>query len=243
MLLQANGRGTNQVALDAQDVAVAAGVVQDRLDARPFARSAHTGCCRAHPCAGPWAVGNVDGVDTEVTQLFALPRSHCEQSNALGRNDLHQRAEGAPRRSGHRCFERSCSGGGSTLPLRSATIFCRLDAVLNGFSDACRPALPAHASAPRMAARMCLPAWCRSSHRSKACACLHESLTRKACHVLGRVHVDGCDRRPTRGVPSLGMATSGRCVTLAACVRSRCQHNRLGRRCSCSRRQLAPLPP
>ena len=57
-----------QVRLHAEQVPVAAGVVEDRLDARPAATSTAVDE-RAHPAAGARTVGNVDEVDAADAQL------------------------------------------------------------------------------------------------------------------------------------------------------------------------------
>ena len=77
--------------LDGKQVAVAAGVVQHGLDA-DLLLDLDAQALRAHARAGPRRVGDVDGVDAQAMQQ---PRALdlFGAVDALGRNNLHQRAE------------------------------------------------------------------------------------------------------------------------------------------------------
>ena len=77
--------------LDGEQVAVAAGVVQHGLDA-DLLLDLDAQALRAHAGAGAGRVGDVDGVDAELVQQCRALDLFCAV-DALGRNDLHQRAE------------------------------------------------------------------------------------------------------------------------------------------------------
>ena len=90
-IFQADGGCAQQVALDAEYVAIAAGVVQDRLDA-DLLLDLHAKALRAHPRTGPRRVGHVDRVDT-VARQQRCPGKLLLAIEALGRNNLHHRDE------------------------------------------------------------------------------------------------------------------------------------------------------
>ncbi len=109
-VVQADGRSPQQVRLDAENVAVAAGVMQNRLDAGVLL-NLDAEALRAHARRGARRVGHVDGVDAELRQQ-ARALNLLGAVDALGRNDLHQGDELAFVRSATPMRERSPSGAG-----------------------------------------------------------------------------------------------------------------------------------
>ena len=87
-VVQADGRGSEQVRLDGEDVAVAAGVMQDRLDPGVLL-NLDAEALRAHAGRGAGRVGHVDGVDAELRQQ-ACALDLLRAVDAPGRNDLNQ---------------------------------------------------------------------------------------------------------------------------------------------------------
>ncbi len=85
---QADGRSAQQVGLDAENVAVAAGVMQNRLDAGVLL-NLDAEALRAHAGRGARRVGHVDGVHAELRQQ-ARAFNLLGAVDALGRNDLDQ---------------------------------------------------------------------------------------------------------------------------------------------------------
>ena len=73
-VVQADGRRAEQVGLDAEHVAVAAGVVQDRVDAGVLL-DLNAEALGAHAGGGAGRVGHVDGVDAEPAREGARLRS------------------------------------------------------------------------------------------------------------------------------------------------------------------------
>ena len=85
-VVQADGRGTEQIRLDGEKIAVAAGVMKNRLDAGVLLNlDAET--LRAHAGRGAGRVGHVDGVDSELREDAGTLDLLCA-IDALGRNDL-----------------------------------------------------------------------------------------------------------------------------------------------------------
>ena len=93
-MLQADGRSAEQVGLDAEHVAVATGVVQDRLDAGVLL-NLDAEALRAHARRGAGRIGHVDGVHAELGEQ---PRAFnfLAAVDALGRNNFNQRDEARP---------------------------------------------------------------------------------------------------------------------------------------------------
>ena len=75
-VLQPDRRCAQQIALNAQHIAVAAGVVQDRLDADVLL-DLHAEALRAHAGAGARRIRHVDRVDSQPVQHAPRRRSPC----------------------------------------------------------------------------------------------------------------------------------------------------------------------
>ena len=92
-IAQADRRCAKQVGLDAENVAVAAGVVQDRLDAGVLL-NLDAEALGAHARRGAGRVGHVDGVDAELGEQ-ARAFNLLAAVDALGRHDFDERDESA----------------------------------------------------------------------------------------------------------------------------------------------------
>jgi hypothetical protein len=92
-VVQADGRSSQQVRLNRKQIAVAAGVMQNRLNAGVLL-NLDAEALRAHAGRGARRVGHVDGVHAELRQqLRALDLLGAV--DALGRHDLDQGDEAA----------------------------------------------------------------------------------------------------------------------------------------------------
>ena len=110
-VLQPDGRSADQVRLDGEQVAVAAGIVQHRLDA-DLLLDLDAQALRAHARAGPRRVGDVDGVDSQpVQQRRALDL--LVQSMPLG-GTISTSVQNSPAAISAPTLERWASGSGST---------------------------------------------------------------------------------------------------------------------------------
>ena len=85
---QADGRGAQQVGLDGEQVAVAAGVVQNRLNAGVLL-DLDAEALRAHAGRGARRIGHVDGMDAELGQ-DARAFDFLDAVDAAGRDDFDQ---------------------------------------------------------------------------------------------------------------------------------------------------------
>ena len=92
-VMQPDRRSSQQVRLDAEDVAVAAGVVQNGFDAGVLL-DLDAQALRAHAGRGARRVGHVDGVHAELRQQ-ARALDLLGAIDAPRRNDLHQRDKSA----------------------------------------------------------------------------------------------------------------------------------------------------
>ncbi len=94
-VLQPDRRSAQQIRLDAKNVAVAAGVMQNRLNAGVLL-NLDAEALRAHASRGARRVRHIDGMHAELRQQ-ARAFNLLGAVDALGRNDLHQRDECALR--------------------------------------------------------------------------------------------------------------------------------------------------
>ena len=92
-VVQADGRGAEQVRLNAEDIAIAAGVVENGFDAGVLL-NLDAEALRAHARRGAGRVGHVDGVDAELRQ-DARALDLLGAVDAAGRNDFDQGDEAA----------------------------------------------------------------------------------------------------------------------------------------------------
>ncbi len=154
-VVQADGRGAQQIRLDGENIAVAAGVMQDRLNAGVLL-NLDAEALRAHAGRGARRVGHVDGVHAQRGQQ-ARAFDFLGAVDALGRNDFHQGDEVALLDAAPRCASARAERRGRRF----------------GGQRGAAPALRRRAPARRWRAwpsawRECDWAWCRSSRRPSA---------------------------------------------------------------------------